>query len=174
MLVLTELLLIFFSTRQVNTLWQAPYSPNLNLCDRWLFSRLKRSLEHMEFNNHEEVQSQTLQLIQSIPQNEFQKEHASFLITDFVSALCQIYVFGLSWIISHLFFDTPCIKTNYCRHCTSDSYFKIRTVETLCTLHNNYCTLLNKFWQTLLDSKKNIYSKCWNNNNNKVYIFKMS
>ena len=50
------------------------YSPDLNLCDRWLFSRLKRSLEHMEFNNHEEVQSQTLQLIRSIPQNEFQKE----------------------------------------------------------------------------------------------------
>ena len=58
----------FVSTRQFNTLWQASYSPVLNLCDRWLFSRLKRSLEHIE------VQSQTLHLIRSIPQNEFQKE----------------------------------------------------------------------------------------------------
>ena len=28
----------------------------------------------MEFNNHEEFQSQTLQFIRSIPQNELQKE----------------------------------------------------------------------------------------------------
>ena len=96
----------FFSTRQVNTLWQAPYSLDLNLCDRWLFSRLKRSLQHMEFNNHEEVKSQTLQLIRSIPQNEFQKEldklfnHCQSVIDcggDYVvSTFCEIHVFGFS------------------------------------------------------------------------------
>lgn len=64
----------FIAARKINTIWQSPYSPDLNLCDRWLFDRLKRELEGSEFTSHEEVQSTSLQVLRSIPQSEMAHE----------------------------------------------------------------------------------------------------
>ncbi|QQP57571.1 Hypothetical protein FKW44_002607, partial [Caligus rogercresseyi] len=37
------------------TVKQSPYSPNLNLCDRFLFRKLKHLLQESEFGGHEEA-----------------------------------------------------------------------------------------------------------------------
>ena len=34
---------------------QSPYSPDLNLCDRFLFRKLKHLLRNEEFNAHEDL-----------------------------------------------------------------------------------------------------------------------
>ena len=49
--------------RDVTTIWQSPYSPDLNLCDRFLFLWLKNSLRGMTFSSSEEVESASLQIL---------------------------------------------------------------------------------------------------------------
>uniref|UniRef100_A0A1I8HTS3 Proton-activated chloride channel n=2 Tax=Macrostomum lignano TaxID=282301 RepID=A0A1I8HTS3_9PLAT len=45
----------FLAGRRVNLLWQSPYSPDFNLCDRFLFKWLKADFSKRSFANHEEV-----------------------------------------------------------------------------------------------------------------------
>ena len=41
--------------RKVEPIKQSPYSPDLNLCDRFLFRKLKHLLRNEEFNAHEDL-----------------------------------------------------------------------------------------------------------------------
>ena len=64
----------FLEKRGVNTVWQAPYSPDLNMCDRWLFDRLKLELADDEYETHEEVEEAALRILRSIPQDEYEHQ----------------------------------------------------------------------------------------------------
>jgi len=50
----------FLEHRGIQTLWQSPYSPDLNLCDRWLFDRLKREMKKITFQDADEVVATSL------------------------------------------------------------------------------------------------------------------
>ena len=45
----------FLAGREVQTVKQSPYSPDLNLCDRFLFRKLKHLLRNEDFGGHEEA-----------------------------------------------------------------------------------------------------------------------
>ncbi|QQP53517.1 Uncharacterized protein FKW44_006023, partial [Caligus rogercresseyi] len=45
----------FLTRRDVEPVKQSPYSPDLNLCDRFLFWKLKHLLREDEFGGHEEA-----------------------------------------------------------------------------------------------------------------------
>ena len=64
----------FFDKRIVRRLRQAPYSLDMNLCDRWVFLHLKREFEGIVFTNSDEVVETTLQTLRDIPQSGFQNE----------------------------------------------------------------------------------------------------
>ncbi|QQP40335.1 Uncharacterized protein FKW44_014340 [Caligus rogercresseyi] len=49
------LLMEFLTRRVVEPVKQSPYSPDLNLCDRFLFRKLKHLLREDEFGGHEEA-----------------------------------------------------------------------------------------------------------------------
>ncbi|MEL7308125.1 MAG: transposase, partial [Pseudomonadota bacterium] len=55
----------FLTRRGIQTLWQPPYSPDLNLCDRWLFDRLKREIKKITFQNSDEVVTTCLKVLRS-------------------------------------------------------------------------------------------------------------
>jgi transposase len=64
----------FFQWRKIALLHQAPYSPDLNLCDRWLFAHVKRNLRQQQFNSHLEVQDAFLRELQAISKDVFQRQ----------------------------------------------------------------------------------------------------
>lgn len=55
----------FFRKKHVELIKQAPYSPDLNQCDKWLFKFLKGSLRTTSFASEEEV----LQAVSDIMRN---------------------------------------------------------------------------------------------------------
>ena len=59
----------FLDRRLVSTIPQSPYSPDLNLCDRFLFLWMKNELRHRSFNSTEEVEAAALQSLRSIDRN---------------------------------------------------------------------------------------------------------
>lgn len=61
----------FIERRGIQTLWQSPYSPDLNLCDRWLFDRLKREMKKITFKDADEAVATSLRVLRSIPEDEF-------------------------------------------------------------------------------------------------------
>ena len=61
----------FFSKRGVELLWQAPYSPDLNLLDRWVNKELKNELRKCNYDSAEEVQKNALQAMRAIPQSRY-------------------------------------------------------------------------------------------------------
>lgn len=56
----------FLEKRQVTTVWQSPYSPDLNLCDRFLFRWLKSELRKETFQDHKEVEAAALRALRSM------------------------------------------------------------------------------------------------------------
>ena len=52
-------------------MWQPPYSPDLNICDRWLFQRVKKDLSKQKFENADEVLSAALHCLKQTAENEF-------------------------------------------------------------------------------------------------------
>lgn len=69
----------FFQQRQVKTIWQAPYSPDLNLCDRWLFNLLKTELRKEEYKSEKEVENAALRVLRRVDEAYFQHELAKLL-----------------------------------------------------------------------------------------------
>lgn len=63
----------YLSERQVTTLWQSPYSPDFNLCDRFLFAWLKTDLRKQSYNSHEEVLQAASRIVRSIPEDKLKK-----------------------------------------------------------------------------------------------------
>jgi hypothetical protein len=70
----------FFRRRGIELLRQSPYSPDLNLCDRWLFSCLKKTLRQQQFNSCEEVEEAVRTGMRNIEEDEF-KRQVDLLIT---------------------------------------------------------------------------------------------
>ena len=64
----------FLADRHVKTLWKSPYSPDLNLCDRWLFMWLKKSFKERTFNDADEVAEAALQVLRSTPESTYQHQ----------------------------------------------------------------------------------------------------
>lgn len=64
----------FIERRGVTMVPQPPYSPDYNLCDRWLFAALKTKLKKMTFRSAEEVKVAALQAFDEIPENRFPSE----------------------------------------------------------------------------------------------------
>ena len=64
----------FLQRRSVRQVYQSPYSPDFNLCDRWMFSALKCQMKNMTFETHEEVKIAATQAFATIPNERFSSE----------------------------------------------------------------------------------------------------
>jgi histone-lysine N-methyltransferase SETMAR len=64
----------FFQRRGIELLRQSPYSPDLNLCDRWLFSLLKKTLRPQLFNSYTEVEEAVRSAMRAIEEEEFKRQ----------------------------------------------------------------------------------------------------
>ena len=54
--------------------FQSPYSPDFNLCDRWLFRELKKRLGTVSYKSHTEVEEAIKSAFHSIPEENFLKQ----------------------------------------------------------------------------------------------------
>lgn len=61
----------FFARRGVQRIEQPPYSPDLNLCDRFLFKLLKKELREASYSAADEVKAASLQALRSTPEERF-------------------------------------------------------------------------------------------------------
>jgi hypothetical protein len=64
----------FVDRRKMKLVPQSPYSPDLNLCDRWLFKELKSKLKQCHLQCASEVLSHTKRLFHQIPSSRFENE----------------------------------------------------------------------------------------------------
>ena len=64
----------FFERRGISLVFQAPYSPDLNICDRWLFRELKRKLKGELFDSHIELENGFKTAFNQIPENKFRHQ----------------------------------------------------------------------------------------------------
>ena len=60
----------FLTQRDMEQVKQSPYSPDLNLCDRFLFRKLKHLLRDDLFRTHEEATSAVQRAMKMIDENE--------------------------------------------------------------------------------------------------------
>jgi histone-lysine N-methyltransferase SETMAR len=59
--------------KSVMKLYHPPYSPDLAPCDFRLFAELKTALKGHKFSNIADIQAHAMAILQSIPEEEFQK-----------------------------------------------------------------------------------------------------
>lgn len=64
----------FLENRGVTLVWQSPYSPDMNLCDRFLLKLLKAALREKTFQSHSEVEKDALHFLRSLPEELLQNE----------------------------------------------------------------------------------------------------
>lgn len=64
----------FFQNRGVSMIFQSPYSPDFNLCDRWLFRELKKRLGTVTYKSHDEIEEAIKRAFHSIPEETFSKQ----------------------------------------------------------------------------------------------------
>ena len=64
----------FFENRGVHMVFQSPYSPDFNLCDRWLFRELKKRLGIVTYKSHTEIEEAIKSAFRSIPEEHFLKQ----------------------------------------------------------------------------------------------------
>lgn len=64
----------FFGRRKVELVKQSVYSPDLNLCDRWLFKELKKSLRRQHFECAQDVLKAATHAFHQIPEKRFLDE----------------------------------------------------------------------------------------------------
>jgi hypothetical protein len=76
----------FLRQRKVRLVQQSPYSPDLNLCDRWLFKELKSKLKVCQIQSASDVLTHTNRVFHQIPLEKFEweltklREHCSLII----------------------------------------------------------------------------------------------
>ena len=63
-----------FESRNITTVFQSPYSPDLNLCDRFLFTWMKNDFSGRQFDNHEKVQEAALHWARQLSEEDLQHE----------------------------------------------------------------------------------------------------
>lgn len=64
----------FLEARNITTVFQSPYSPDLNLCDRFFFHWMKKDLGNRTFTDPEELQEAALQWARSLSEDALQKQ----------------------------------------------------------------------------------------------------
>jgi hypothetical protein len=64
----------FFNSRGIQRIRQPPYSPDLNLCDRFLFKLLKKGLRESSYTTADEVKTTARHVLKSIPHDRFRVE----------------------------------------------------------------------------------------------------
>jgi hypothetical protein len=62
----------FLAKKSILKLDHPPYSPDLVLCDVWLFQKLKIALKGHRFSDIDDIQGHATIILQSIPEEEFQ------------------------------------------------------------------------------------------------------
>lgn len=65
---------LFMEQRRVQTVWQSPYSPDLNLCDRFLFRWMKSDLQGQTFHDHKEVEEAALHVLRDMSEESLVAE----------------------------------------------------------------------------------------------------
>jgi len=68
----------FFSKRHIHLIKQSPYSPDLNLCDRWLNKALKKVIKHTVYLDVESVLAACRRFMQSISNERYEEELLKF------------------------------------------------------------------------------------------------
>jgi hypothetical protein len=63
----------FLANKSTMKLDQLPYSPDLAPCDFWLVPKLKTALKGHQFSDNANILGHATTLLQSIPEEEFQK-----------------------------------------------------------------------------------------------------
>jgi hypothetical protein len=63
----------FLPKKSIMKLGHPPYSPDLAPCDFWLFPKLKTALKGHRFSEIADIQGHATTILQSIPEEEFQK-----------------------------------------------------------------------------------------------------
>ena len=63
----------FLAKHNIPLVRQAPYSPDMALCDFWLFPKLKIPLKGKRFESREDITRNATDLMNMIPQEAFQK-----------------------------------------------------------------------------------------------------
>ena len=64
----------FLEDRGITTVFQSPYSPDFNLCDRFLFRWMKTDFSKREFESHEDLQEAALHWARSLSEEDLQRE----------------------------------------------------------------------------------------------------
>lgn len=64
----------YMESRGVQLLFQSPYSPDFNLCDRFFFNWLKSDFSKREFSSHDEVREAALQWARGLDANCLKRE----------------------------------------------------------------------------------------------------
>jgi len=64
----------FLQSRNITTVFQSPYSPDLNLCDRFFFKWMKADLGNQDFKDHLEVEETALQWARQLSEEALQQE----------------------------------------------------------------------------------------------------
>ena len=60
----------FLTCRDIQPVKQPAYSPDLNLCDRFLFRKIKNQLKGYDFMGHEDVKDCMQRVVRSLPEDE--------------------------------------------------------------------------------------------------------
>jgi transposase len=63
----------FLAKKSIMKLDHPPYSPDLAPCNFWLFPKLKTALKGHRFSDIADIQEHAATILQSIPEEEFQK-----------------------------------------------------------------------------------------------------
>ena len=64
----------FLEAKQVTTVYQSPYSPDFNLCDRFLFHWMKSDFSHREFEDHIDLEKAALHWAKQLDEEALQRE----------------------------------------------------------------------------------------------------
>ena len=63
-----------FSPVGTSSCCQSPYSPDLNLCDRWVNEYIKKQLRETEFSDHKEVKQTVSRVLQETVEELYRME----------------------------------------------------------------------------------------------------
>jgi hypothetical protein len=63
----------FLAEKSIMKLDHSPYSPDLAPCDFWIFPKLKPALKSHRFSDIADIQGHATTILQTIPEEEFQK-----------------------------------------------------------------------------------------------------
>ena len=69
----------FLARKQVCVLHHPPYSPDLSLCDYFLFPKLKLPLKRRLFEDVQDIQAAVTSSLRAIPQEDVQRSFHSLL-----------------------------------------------------------------------------------------------